>query len=628
MTRLPVIVSFGGYNAAGRSSFHQSYRRMVIESLSTEKRQQTIAGLAAMMNLPKDDDDSLSVADIEKRYGQAVLDGTLIRRIGKHYFDIEAVPSTQAVSLEKVVGQTLSFELSRKQLPKSVPHNWQLQNVDDKHVRVTIAGDDSIRLNTHYHSPVEAAGQLPDGFDPAALYASRFHPRGLQLSIVGASDAVNAMGIEWEHLIQHVTPDEIGVYSTSVMSQLDQHGLGGLLQARLQGGRVTTKQLALGFASMPTDFINAYVLGSLGATGSVAGACASFLYNLKAGIEDIRSGRRRVIMVSSSEAPITPEIIDGYATMGALATTEKLCKLEGIDNTDLRRSSRPFGENCGFTIAESTQHVMLLDDELALELGANICGSVPDVFINADGYKKSISAPGPGNYLTFAKAVAAMRSLLGDEAIQQHSFIQAHGSSTPKNRVTESEIFDRVARAFDIHQWPIAAVKAYVGHSLAPASGDQLINALGIFDEGIVPGVKTIDAIAEDVLDERLNIPINDMPVASALDIAFLNSKGFGGNNATACVLSPRQTYRMLKARYGEQKITEHMRRNEAVKESSAAYNQAVLTGDFNIRYRFGQHMIDDSQLFIDKHRVSVPSYQKDVDLHYENDYKDMTQST
>ncbi|HTN30298.1 MAG TPA: hypothetical protein VL178_05620, partial [Pseudomonas sp.] len=49
MSRLPVIVGFGGYNSAGRSSFHHSFRRMVIESLDSESRQQTLTGLAVMM---------------------------------------------------------------------------------------------------------------------------------------------------------------------------------------------------------------------------------------------------------------------------------------------------------------------------------------------------------------------------------------------------------------------------------------------------------------------------------------------------------------------------------------------------------------------------------------------------
>lgn len=636
MARLPVIVGFGGYNAAGRSSFHQSYQRTVIDSLPDTQQQETLVGLAVMMGRVTFDEGSykdadgtpISPKDIVAKYKTELLENTLVRRIGKEYFDVDRVPSKQKVSLSQLDTQTVSFTLSKRKLPANMPDHWDVQEMDDSQVTITVTGDSSISVDSHYESTVKAAGQLPEGFDPANLYASRFHPRGLQLSIVGASDAINSMGIEWETLLQHLSPDQIGVYSTSVMSQLDEHGLGGLLQARLRSERVTTKQLALGLNSMPADFINAYVLGSMGTTGSISGACASFLYNLQAGMEDIRSGRRRVVVVGSSEAPITPEIIDGYATMSALGTDDKLCKLDGLSpkesEADHRRASRPFGENCGFTIAESTQQVVLMDDALAVELGANIHGAVLDVFVNADGHKKSISAPGPGNYLTLAKAVASARNLLGDEAIRYRSFIQAHGSSTPQNRVTESEIFDRVAQVFGIDQWPIAAVKAYVGHSIAAASGDQLINALGVFKHGIVPGIKTIDQIASDVFSQRLHIPTDDFMPSEVPDVAFLNSKGFGGNNATASILSPQQTQKMLAERYGQSLMEQYRQRNIAVQLAAEQYNQAVLQGDYRVRYHFGTGMIDDKNIHFDKESIAVPGFGKEIDLSNENLYKDM----
>ena len=146
---------------------------------------------------------------------------------------------------------------------------------------------------------------------------------------------------------------------------------------------------------MTADFVNAYILGSVGATGANVGACATFLYNLRQGITDIRAGNCRVAVIGSSEAPITPEVIEGYRTMGALAEDDALLKLDGQSQgrPDHARACRPFAENCGFTLAEASQFVILFDDELALEMGANIYGSVADVFVNADGFKKSI--PGP-----------------------------------------------------------------------------------------------------------------------------------------------------------------------------------------------------------------------------------------
>ena len=632
MAGLPVVVGFGGFNAAGRSSFHQAYRRTVLESLSTAQRQETLAGLAVMMQRVQVGDggyvnhnsQALSLVDIERQLGQDICANTLIRPISESCFDTERVPSRQRVPLAKTEQGALQFELSKRHLPQTLPAHWQVTDVDERYVRVTVDEQADISVNSHYSSLVKSAGQLPDGFDPAKLYASRFHPRALQLAIIGASDAINSMGIQWEVVLQHVAPDQIGAYSSSVMSQLDSHGYGGLLQARLKGDRVSTKHLALGMGSMTSDFINAYVLGNLGSTGSITGACASFLYNLRAGLEDIQSGRRRVVIVSSSEAPITPEIIDGYATMGALATFDKLCKLDKTDNPDLRRPSRPFGENCGFVIAESTQHIVLMDDELAVALGANIHGAVSDVFVNGDGFKKSISAPGPGNYLTFAKAVASARSLLGDDALRHRSFVQAHGSSTPQNRTTESAILDRVAAVFGINEWATTAVKAYIGHSLAPASGDQLINSLGVFAQGILPGIKTIDEVAADVCRQRLSINTQDCHLDTPMDVAFLNSKGFGGNNATAAILSPAITESMLSKRYGREVMSRYHSRREKTQEQANDYHQQFLKGNYHVIYRFGQNMLDDRDVEIDADKISVPGYGESIDLTKENLYKDM----
>jgi acetoacetyl-[acyl-carrier protein] synthase len=632
MSHLPVIVGFGGFNAAGRSSAHHAYRRMVLESLPERERQETLAGLAVMMGLVVYEEDQYcspdgrvySLAEIESELGPAVLDGTLIRRIEPGFFDVDAAHWQKNVQLTGGE-QPLVFETSRRDLPEPLPADWQLEELDARRVRVTVYGSLDVKVDSYRELPVKSAGQLPRGFDPGALYNSHFHPRALQLTVVGASDALQSMGIPWQTVADAVKPDEIGVYASNVMSQMDDNGFGGLLQARLRGGRVTTKQCPLGLNTMPADFVNAYLLGSVGHTSAITGACASFLYNLRAALEDIASGKCRVAVVGNAEAPITPEIIDGYATMGALASEEKLAKLDGVAKADPRRSSRPFGENCGFTIAEASTYVVLMDDALALELGADIHGAVNDVFINADGFKKSISAPGPGNYITMAKAVASARAILGDEAVRTRSMVQAHGSSTPQNRVTESQIFDQVAKVFGIENWPVSAVKAYVGHSLSSASGEQLIASLGIFKYGLIPGIKTIDRVAEDVFAERLSIAVKDVDRSEQpLDVAFLNSKGFGGNNATASVLAPRVVERMLRKRYGDKAFASYVERREQTRSRAAAYDAGALRGHFDTLYRFGENMIDERQIRISPQALELPGFAHAIDLNLPNRFDDM----
>ena len=634
MSRLPIIVGFGGFNAAGRSSFHHGYRRTVIESLSNELRQETLVGLATLMKLVSygesgyfdADGMSYTATEVAKKFGSQILNSTLIRRI--ELFDDTKVPTHQKVALSATDAGQFTFCMSAKQLPQPLPSSWtvvqQKEDTSGK-VQVTVSATLNALIASTRDLPVKSAGQLPTGFDPADHYNSRSHPRGLQMAITASSDAVHSIGIAWATIANAVRPDEIGVYASSAMSQLDENGNGGMVQARLKGERVSARQLPLGLNTMPADFVNSYVLGNVGVTGAVAGACASFLYNLRLGVDDISAGKRRVVVVGCAEAPVVPEVIEGYATMGALASAESLRKLDGVVECDYRRASRPFGENCGFTIAESAQYVVLMDDALAMQLGADIHGAVSEVFVNADGFKKSIPGPGAGNYITMTKAVASAVAILGIDAVRARSFVQAHGSSTPQNRVTESLILDKVATSFGITGWPVAAVKAYVGHPLAPASGDQLMSSLGVFHDGIIPGIKTIDKVADDVHATRLRISNRDIvePVGTR-DVSFLNSKGFGGNNATAAVYSPNVVEKMLTKRYGEVAFAKYRERREATRQQAVAYDLSACHGDLQTIYRFGENMIDESAIVIDPARITLPGFAQAIELPRENPYADM----
>ena len=151
------------------------------------------------------------------------------------------------------------------------------------------------------------------------------------MAVAGASDAIHSLGVSWETICAAVRPDEIGTYASCAMGQLSEEGLGGMLRAALLGGRATAKQLPLGLNSMPADFVNAYVLGSLGHTEAITGACASFLYNLHAAVRDIRRGVRRVALVGGAEAPVTPEIVEGFANMNALAKEDAMARLGDPD---------------------------------------------------------------------------------------------------------------------------------------------------------------------------------------------------------------------------------------------------------------------------------------------------------
>lgn len=636
MSNLPVIIGMGGINAAGRSSLHHAYRRLVLDSLSQEDALETRASLASLMGLLKKDGDhwcdpagtQIELSSYLNSIDSTLKAGTLIRKLEDNLFDPERILFHKKATLNASEDSPISFVIRKQHLPEQIPPQWRLSEHSASQVKVEINTSMDVLTENYLRSNVNSAGQLPSGFNLKELYASRNHPRGLQMTVFGASDAIQSLGIDWESIQRHVNPDQISVYAGSCMSQLDYNGNGGLLQARLLGKKVSSKQLALGFAEMPADFINAYILGNLGTTGTNVAACATFLYNLRQGLRDIQSGSHRIAIIGTSEAPITPEVIEGYATMGALASDEALLNLDGIVDPALlnhARACRPFGENVGFTLAESAQFIVLCDDTLALELGANIYGAVNDVFVNADGFKKSIASPGVGNYITVAKAAAATRNIIGEEGLRQRSYVQAHGTGTPQNRVTESHILSSVAANWNITSWPVAAMKAYFGHSLASSAGDQLACSLGVWRYGLIPGIHTTSELAQDVHADNLDFVLQHRDVGpQGMDAVLINSKGFGGNNATASILAPHIAHRMLEKKHGKEAMKQHQKRNESVMAKTKAYDEAAIAGKINAIYRFDDNVLDGDSVLMSQSELSVKGGNRSVDLNIPNPYADM----
>jgi acetoacetyl-[acyl-carrier protein] synthase len=637
LARLPVIVGFGGINSAGRTSSHQAYRRIVFDLLPSLIQQDVLLDLATITNMAEHKNglwytnggEALDATALIDSIGETLLARTLIRRIHPSLFDVDNVVLHKSMTLHSNhAEEKLSFTIKTRSLPNDRPTNWQVTELSNGLCEVVVDGTLEAFIKDTKPLSVKAAGQLPTGFDPSKLYQSRNHPRGLQMTVYGASDAVKSSGIDWEIIRNKVAPDQMAVYAANSIGQMDDLGFGGMLKSALMGKRTTSKHLPLGYAQMPADFVNAYILGSVGNVGTSIGACATYFFNLEKAIDGIKSGKFRVAMVGGSDAPITPEIIEGFRTMGALAEDTALLALDQISNQkepDHTRSCRPFAQNCGFTIGESSQWTLLMDDELAIELGAEIFGAIPAVYSYADGHKKSISAPGIGNYLTMSKAMSYLQNIIGNDGLTQRTFIQAHGTSTPQNRITESHVLSKAATSFGATAIPVVAMKAFLGHSQGTAGGDQLHLSLGVWKDGILPGITTSHSIADDVYQDGLKFQLKHEAYGKDyFDGALLNSKGFGGNNATAVLLSPNQVMKMLKKRYSEAQISDYLVKNADVIANAEAYNQAMIRGESLPIYKFGFNVLGGEELTVTDKEIRLPGYDIPVSLNVENEFSDL----
>jgi acetoacetyl-[acyl-carrier protein] synthase len=136
---------------------------------------------------------------------------------------------------------------------------------------------------------------------------------------------------------------------------------------------------------------------------------------------------------------------------------------------------------------------------------------------------------------------------------------------------------------------------------MAAAGGDQLASTLGVFEHGILPGIATIDEVAADV--ERDHLRLSPRPLSRSptdWDASFLNSKGFGGNNATATIMSPGIALQRLEQRHGGRALAAWRQRNEAVVRKAVAWDQALTEGTARIVYRFDHEVRSENDVRIE----------------------------
>ena len=477
--------------------------------------------------------------------------------------------------------------------------------------------------------PTLAGGQLPSGFNPASTYNSRQHPRGLAMTIFGLSDAVKSLGLSWEEILQKVPRQKISCVSGCAVAQADKFGMGGMFQAPLAESRITSKHMAMSLGEGSADFGHSYVLGSMGSTGNYTGACATFQYNLKLGISMIQSGESLISFVGAAESGIVPEIYEAFAATRGLAEDKNLIKLqeqlgEDCEVPNHQKICRPFGENIGMILGESAQFIVLMQDSLALELGLNIHGAALSSHIHSDGYKKSISGPGAGNYLTVGKTFNEIRKHFSHDALNK-TFFHAHGTSTPQNRESESHIISSISKAFGIEALPVTAIKSYLGHSLAAAGGDQMISTLGSWKNNLIPGITSTPELAENVHKDNVDFLLQNKKIEDGeFDFAVLNAKGFGGNNGTSLVASPSKTMHMLKSKHSKKDINAYLIKKSKIDDQLNLTKEEILKGDIKSRYIFGEDVIDGMNDFDIETDKIVNKLNKEVfDLNSTLPYKD-----
>ena len=365
--------------------------------------------------------------------------------------------------------------------------------------------------------PCKVAGEVT-GFD-AGQYINPKEARRMarfsQLAVAAAAVAIEDGGLK----ISQQNEERIGVVMGS--------GVGGFPTTE-ENARTLVKRGAMKMSPffIPMILPNmaaaniSRLFGLKGYTSTVITACAAGNQAIGEATEAIRRGVADVIVAGGTEAGICQLGLGGFNIIKALTR----------QNDPPEKASRPFDSNRdGFAPGEGAAVFVLESLEHATDRGAEILGEVAGYGVSSDAFHPvQPDEDGLG-------AARAMRWALQDAgvALDELDYINAHGTSTPKNDLSETLAIKKLfgEQAYKI---PVSSTKSMIGHVLGGAGALEAVACIKTIQEGIIhPTINYETPDPECDLDYVPNVA-RKQQVTTILS----NSFGFGGQNA--CVVFRR----------------------------------------------------------------------------------------
>jgi 3-oxoacyl-[acyl-carrier-protein] synthase II len=360
--------------------------------------------------------------------------------------------------------------------------------------------------------PTRIAAEVRD-WDPLAWMDrkdARRMDRYVQFAVASARMALADSGL----IIDDTNRDRVGVTVGS--------GIGGLSTLEQQHkilmergpGRVSPFLIPGMIADMGAGMVS-ILLGARGPNSCVVSACATGAQNIGEAYHTIRRGDADAMIAGGAEAAITPLGMAGFCAARAMTTR----------NAEPERASRPFdADRDGFVMAEGSGVLILESLDTALARGASIYAELAGYGSAGDAYH--ITAPAPDGQ----GAVRSMRLALQQAGLQPEDvdYINAHGTSTPLNDRSETAAI-KTALGEHAYRVAISSTKSMLGHLNGGAGAVEAILCALMIRHGVI--LPTINYERTDPACDLDYVP--NQARRARVNVAFSNSFGFGGHNAT-----------------------------------------------------------------------------------------------
>ena len=347
------------------------------------------------------------------------------------------------------------------------------------------------------------------GFDPVAYLdptTARRNDRFAQFALTAGLQAIEAAGLKVEDANRY----DIGVLIGSGVGGLDSLAQ----QLDILKTRGSTRVSPFLVPMMIADSAASQVsikMGSMGPNFGLVSACATGTDVLGVAYKMIKWGEAKAIIAGGADAAVTPVGLAGFAQAGALSR-----------NSEPQKASRPFDmERDGFIVGEGAAVMVLENLDYARSRGANIIAEVIGYGATSDAFH--ITQPLENGE---AAAKAIERALAGLER-NDVDYINAHGTSTPLNDVSETRA---IKRAFGdkAYKIPTSSIKSMLGHMMGAAGALEAIVCCKVINEGVIP--PTVNLEHPDPECDLDYVP--NVARAGDVRVAISNSFGFGGHNS------------------------------------------------------------------------------------------------
>ncbi|MED5405429.1 MAG: beta-ketoacyl-ACP synthase II [Chloroflexota bacterium] len=359
--------------------------------------------------------------------------------------------------------------------------------------------------------PCQISGEV-SGFDPGAYIEnreSRRMARFTQLAVAASLQAVEAARYD----ISKDDPYRVGVVLGNGNGGFPTLEENCRILTERGGMRMSPFFFPMILPNMAAAAVSRYT-GAHGYNSTATTACAASNQALGEAIQVIRNGTADVMFAGGTEAGISLLGLSGFAVMRALSTR----------NEEPQKASRPFDSGRdGFIPSEGAVIMVLESLWHAQARGAHILAELAGFGSTSDaGHPVQPEESG-------ASAAAAMQLALTDAevSLDQVSYINAHGTSTPLNDTLETVAIKRLFGDL-AYKIPISSTKSMIGHSLGAAGSLDAAACVKTITEGMIhPTINQENPDPDCDLDYVAN-----QSRAANVEVALSNAFGFGGQNA------------------------------------------------------------------------------------------------